>query len=170
MSDDEIEQSRMPLIDHLIELRRRLIYCVVGIVVLFFVCYWFAPHIYQFLVQPLADALADKHEERRMIFTALHEAFFTYVKVAFFAAMFLGFPIIATQVYKFVAPGLYKTRTARLPAVPDRDAAAVLRRRGDGLLRRLSAGLEVLSQLRDDRRGRPADPARSQGRTSTCRW
>jgi sec-independent protein translocase protein TatC len=116
MSDDEIEQSRMPLIDHLIELRRRLIYCVVAIVVLFFVCYWLAPHIYQFLVQPLADALAAKHEERRMIFTALHEAFFTYVKVAFFAAMFLGFPIIATQVYKFVAPGLYRhERRAFLP-------------------------------------------------------
>ena len=116
MSDDDIEQSRMPLVDHLVELRRRLIYCVAGIVGLFFVCYWFAPHIYQFLVQPLADALAAKHEERRMIFTALHEAFFTYVKVAFFAAMFLGFPIIATQVYKFVAPGLYKhERRAFLP-------------------------------------------------------
>src|SRR5512147_319626 len=98
----------MPLVDHLIELRRRLIYCVAAVVVLFFVCYWFAPHIYQFLVQPLADALAAKHEERRMIYTALHEAFFTYVKVAFFAAMFLGFPIVATQVYKFVAPGLYR--------------------------------------------------------------
>ena len=116
MSDDEIEQSRMPLVDHLIELRRRLISCIVGILVLFFVCYWFSPRLYQFLVQPLADALAAKHEERRMIFTALHEAFFTYVKVAFFAAMFLGFPIIATQVYKFVAPGLYKhERSAFLP-------------------------------------------------------
>jgi sec-independent protein translocase protein TatC len=116
VSDDDIEQSRMPLVDHLIELRRRLIYCVVAIVVLFFICYWLAPHIYQFLVQPLADALAAKHEERRMIFTALHEAFFTYVKVAFFAAMFLGFPIIATQVYKFVAPGLYRNeRRAFLP-------------------------------------------------------
>jgi sec-independent protein translocase protein TatC len=114
--EDDIEESRMPLLDHLVELRRRLIYCVLGIVVLFFVCYWFAPHIYQFLVQPLADALAEKHSERRMIFTALHEAFFTYVKVAFFAAMFLGFPIIATQVYRFVAPGLYRNeRRAFLP-------------------------------------------------------
>ncbi|MBK8174458.1 MAG: twin-arginine translocase subunit TatC [Rhodospirillales bacterium] len=116
MIDDELEHSRMPLLDHLIELRRRLIICVVGIVALFFVCYWMAPQIYQFLVQPLADALAAKHEERRMIFTALHEAFFTYLKVAFFAAMFLSFPIIATQVWKFVAPGLYRDeRRAFLP-------------------------------------------------------
>lgn len=115
-NEEDIEGSRMPLLDHLIELRRRLIYSVLGIVALFFVCYWFAPHIYQFLVQPLADALAAKHEERRMIFTALHEAFFTYVKVAFWAAMFLGFPLLATQLWKFVAPGLYKhERRAFLP-------------------------------------------------------
>ena len=106
--EDDIEGSRMPLYEHLIELRRRLIYCVVGILGLFIVCYWFAPQIYQFLVQPLARVLAEKHEDRRMIFTALHEAFFTYMKVAFFAAMFLAFPVIATQLWKFVAPGLYK--------------------------------------------------------------
>lgn len=105
---DELDQSRMPLIDHLIELRRRLIYCLVALIILFLVCYWFAPQIYQFLVQPLADVLHEKGGgERRMIFTALQEAFFTYVKVAFFAAMFLGFPIVATQLWKFVAPGLY---------------------------------------------------------------
>lgn len=99
----------MPLIDHLIELRRRLIYSLVGLLLLFFVCYAFAPQIYAFLVQPLADILAAKGGgERRMIYTALQEAFFTYVKVAFFAAMFLGFPLVATQVYKFMAPGLYK--------------------------------------------------------------
>ena len=90
--DEDIDASRMPLMDHLIELRRRLIWCIIGIVVLFFVCYWFAPHIYQFLVKPLANALHEKGGERRMIFTALHEAFFTYVKVAFFAAMFLVVP------------------------------------------------------------------------------
>lgn len=105
--EDEFDNSRMPLIDHLIELRRRLIYCLVALIALFLVCYWFAPQIYQFLLQPLADVLHQKGGERRMIYTALQEAFLTYIKVAFFAAMFLGFPIIATQVWKFVAPGLY---------------------------------------------------------------
>lgn len=114
--DEDIDAGRMPLMDHLIELRRRLIWCVLGIVVMFFICYWFAPQIYQFLVKPLADQLHERGGERRMIFTALHEAFFTYVKVAFFAAIFLSFPIIATQLWKFVAPGLYRNeKQAFLP-------------------------------------------------------
>lgn len=114
--EEDIDASRMPLMDHLIELRRRLIWCILGVVVLFFICYYFSPHIYQFLVKPLADVLHEKGGDRRMIFTALHEAFFTYVKVAFFAAMFLAFPLIATQLWKFVAPGLYKNeRRAFLP-------------------------------------------------------
>lgn len=97
----------MPLLDHLIELRRRLLYSVVGLVVLFFVCYAFAADIYGFLVQPLAAILEEQGGERRMIYTALYEAFFTYIKVAFFAALFLGFPLIAGQIWMFVAPGLY---------------------------------------------------------------
>jgi len=109
LSDEEVDSASMPLLDHLVELRRRLIYCVAGLIVLFFVCYAFAPEIYGFLVQPLADILAEKGGgERRMIYTALQEAFFTYVKVAFFAAAFLGFPLIAVQLYRFVAPGLYR--------------------------------------------------------------
>jgi sec-independent protein translocase protein TatC len=113
---DDVENFRMPLVDHLIELRRRLLYALGAIVVLFFVCYAFAPHIYGFLVQPLADILAEKGGERRMIYTALHEAFFTYVKVSLFTAMFLGFPIVAAQIWKFVAPGLYRDeRRAFLP-------------------------------------------------------
>jgi len=113
---DSVESFKMPLLDHLVELRRRLMYSVLAILVLFIVSYVFATDIYGFLVQPLADILAEKGAERRMIFTALHEAFFTYVKVAFFAAMFLGFPVLAVQVWKFVAPGLYKNeRHAFLP-------------------------------------------------------
>jgi sec-independent protein translocase protein TatC len=106
---DEVEANRMPLLDHLIELRRRLMYCMAAIVGLFVISYFLAPHIYGFLVQPLAEILAQRGGERRMIYTALHEAFFTYIKVAFFTAMFLGFPIIAIQVWKFVAPGLYRS-------------------------------------------------------------
>ncbi len=114
--DDLIDSSKMPLLEHLIELRTRLLWTVVAIVVLFMGCFYFAQPIYQFLVQPLADVFHDMGRDRRMIYTALHEAFFTYVKVSFFAAMFIGFPFIACQIWLFVAPGLYKhEKSAFLP-------------------------------------------------------
>lgn len=107
--NDALEEQKMPLMDHLIELRKRLVWSVVSILLLFFVCYYFAESLYGFLVQPLADALHQHGDEhRRLIFTALHEAFFTYVKVAFFAALFLAFPFVASQLWLFIAPGLYK--------------------------------------------------------------
>ena len=116
MPNEDVDNYKMPLLDHLIELRRRLLYCVVAVIGLFFVCYAFSVEIYGFLVQPLADILADKGGERRMIYTALHEAFFTYIKVSFFAAMFIGFPLIAIQLWYFVAPGLYRNeRKAFMP-------------------------------------------------------
>ena len=98
----------MPLLDHLIELRTRLMHAAIAILVLFFICYYFSPDIYDFLVAPLADVLEEMGGERRLIFTDLHEAFFTYIKVAFFAALFLSFPFIAIQIWMFIAPGLYK--------------------------------------------------------------
>ena len=107
------EETRAPLIEHLIELRQRLLYSLVGLILTFFVTYYFAEEIFGFLVAPLADQLGTG---RRMIYTSLTETFFTYIKVAFFAAMFLSFPIIANQFYKFVAPGLYSNeRGAFLP-------------------------------------------------------
>ncbi|TVZ49392.1 sec-independent protein translocase protein TatC [Azospirillum brasilense] len=113
-SDDELEESKMPLIDHLVELRNRLMYATLAILIAFFVCYAFSDRIYNFLVQPLADILAG--QGRRMIYTGLTEAFFTYVKVAFWAGCFLSFPIVASQIWMFVAPGLYKhERKAFLP-------------------------------------------------------
>ena len=102
------DDKKMPLLDHLIELRSRLMYSVISILVLFFICYYFSPDIYNFLVAPLADVLEGMGGQRRLIFTALHEAFFTYIKVAFFAALFLSFPFIAIQIWMFIAPGLYK--------------------------------------------------------------
>ena len=111
-----IDETKAPLLDHLIELRRRLVRSFVSIIVLFFVCYFFAADIYAFLVSPLADVLAQEGGNRRLIFTALHEAFFTYIKVAFFAAIFLAFPFIAAQLWMFIAPGLYKNeKRAFLP-------------------------------------------------------
>lgn len=105
--DDTLGDQKMPLLDHLVELRRRLLHSLIAIVVLFFASYYFAPAIYGFLVQPLADILTELGGNRRLIFTGLHEAFFTYIKVSFFTALFVAFPFIAMQLWKFIAPGLY---------------------------------------------------------------
>lgn len=107
MAEDRPDEKRMPLLDHLIELRMRLIYCVVGFVACFFVAFFFKEDIFFFLVRPLAR-LMESRTGARMIFTAPQEAFFTYVKQSFFVAAFISFPIVASQVWMFVAPGLYK--------------------------------------------------------------
>lgn len=116
-NDDEahIEASRAPLLDHLIELRQRLIWSLVGFILAFLFCYVFAEQIYAFLTHPLAKAL-EGQPGRRMIYTALYETFFTYIKVAAFGALCISFPIIASQIWMFVAPGLYRNeRRAFLP-------------------------------------------------------
>jgi sec-independent protein translocase protein TatC len=114
--EQELEEGRMPLIDHLIELRNRLMYAVIAIALAFAVSYYFSDKIYAFLTQPLADALAERGADRRMIYTDLTEAFFTYLKVAFWSGFCISFPIILAQIWMFVAPGLYKNeRRAFLP-------------------------------------------------------
>ncbi len=107
---DEVEASKAPLIDHLIELRQRLIYSLTGIGIGFLICFYFATSIYNLLVWPYV--VARQGQKVEMIFTAPHEFFFTKLKLALFGAVFLAFPIIAMQVYKFVAPGLYKNERA----------------------------------------------------------
>lgn len=108
---DELEDSRAPLLDHLLELRRRLLYCIAAVAVAFFVCWYFAEDIFAFLVQPLLHA-----GQKTVIYTQVFEAFFVQVKVAFFSAMMISFPVIANQLWQFVAPGLYrKERRALLP-------------------------------------------------------
>ncbi len=102
------EEAKMPLLDHLIELRQRLMISLGSVLILFFLCYYFSENLYGFLVQPLAQIMEETGRDRRLIFTALHEAFFTYIKVSFFTAIFLAFPFVAVQVWMFVAPGLYK--------------------------------------------------------------
>ncbi len=112
--ENPIDDKQMPLLDHLIEFRNRLMVSVIALIVGFVACYIFAEHIYAFLVKPLADAL--EGENRRLIYTGLTEVFFTYMKVAFFAALFLTFPIVAGQLYLFIAPGLYRNeKRAFLP-------------------------------------------------------
>ena len=113
--EDEVEQHKMPLLDHLIELRRRLMWAIAALFAAFIGCYFVSAPIYDFLMRPLADALG--HEPgRRMIYTALHEAFLVRIKVALFAGICVAFPIIAGQLYAFIAPGLYRNeKKAFLP-------------------------------------------------------
>jgi sec-independent protein translocase protein TatC len=106
---EELEPGTMPLIEHLIELRRRLIYSMVAILAGWCVCYYFGKELLDFLIKPLGQELAPG---QHMIYTALTEAFITRVKIAFWAACFLAFPVVATQVWMFVAPGLYKNEKA----------------------------------------------------------
>ncbi|HEX9808495.1 MAG TPA: twin-arginine translocase subunit TatC [Alphaproteobacteria bacterium] len=113
--DEAADAAKMPLLDHLIELRNRLIYAIAALLAGFLVCYYFAEDIFAFLVRPLAEIYAGQ-EGRRMIFTGLTETFFTYVKVAFWAGAFVTFPVIASQLWMFVAPGLYRNeKRAFLP-------------------------------------------------------
>ena len=112
---DELEEGKMPLLDHLIELRKRLMWSILTFLIMFAPCWYFSREIYNFLAAPLAAALAGQ-SGRHFIYTDLTEAFFTNLRVAFWAAFCLAFPIIATQLWLFVAPGLYKTeRRAFLP-------------------------------------------------------
>ena len=95
-------------VSHLTELRKRLINSFIFLFVFFIICYFFSDHIYGFLVDPYAQAVQDDGTQRRLIFTALQETFLTYLKVSFFAAFFITSPFILIQVWKFIAPGLYK--------------------------------------------------------------
>lgn len=113
--DKRLDDKPMPLLDHLVELRRRLLYAGLGFLAAFVVSYIFAAEIFAFLVQPLAT-IFEGQAGRRMIFTGLTEAFFTYVKIGLFGALFISFPFLASQIWMFVAPGLYRhERRAFLP-------------------------------------------------------
>jgi sec-independent protein translocase protein TatC len=115
MTQEDIDKSAAPLLDHLIELRRRLLWSVLAILVFFVVCFYFAADIFNLLVVPYERA-AGGDASLKLIFTAPQEYFFVQVKIAFFGALFLAFPVIASQIYMFVAPGLYKNeRSAFLP-------------------------------------------------------
>jgi sec-independent protein translocase protein TatC len=109
--EESLDATKAPLMDHLIELRRRLIWCALALGVTFGLSITFAREIFAFLVQPLLRA-----GQGRLIYTNIFEAFFAEIKVAFFAAIMLSFPIVATQIWQFVAPGLYaREKKAFLP-------------------------------------------------------
>jgi sec-independent protein translocase protein TatC len=104
---DELDKSKAPLLDHLIELRRRLLWCVLFVAVAFGFCLWQARPIFGFLAQPLVKAMETMPGGARLIYTSIFEAFFAEIKVALFAALMISFPFIANQIWRFVAPGLY---------------------------------------------------------------
>jgi sec-independent protein translocase protein TatC len=107
--EDPINDKPMPLLEHLVELRRRLMWSIGAFLICFFICYHFSGRIYLFLAEPLAEIMRQRGEEPHLIYTALTEAFFTYLRVAFFGAAFISFPVIASQLWLFVAPGLYRS-------------------------------------------------------------
>ncbi len=105
MSKSDTEGS---FVSHLTELRKRLIHSFIFLFIFFIVCYFFSEYLYAFLVDPFASAVKENGLERRLIFTALQETFLTYIKVSFFTAFFITCPYILIQIWKFIAPGLYK--------------------------------------------------------------
>jgi sec-independent protein translocase protein TatC len=115
--NDPINDKPMPLLDHLIELRRRLMWSAATFLICFFIAYYFSSDIYYFLAEPLANVLREQgNPDPHLIYTQLYEAFFTKIKVAFFGGAFVAFPMIAAQLWLFVAPGLYRSeKRALLP-------------------------------------------------------
>lgn len=106
-----------PVLEHLLELRKRFIYSILVFALLTAACYPFAETIFQFLLQPLGDLLHSKNLERKLIYTGLSEAFVTYLKIALFSGFFLSFPFIACQIWLFIAPGLYQDERKILRAI-----------------------------------------------------
>ena len=110
----ELDETKAPLLDHLIELRKRLLYCIVAMVLAGSVCFYFSNYILTFLVEPLHRGFGAA--AGKLVYTKLYEAFFVQLKIAMFGGFFVSFPIIANQLWAFIAPGLYaKEKKALLP-------------------------------------------------------
>ena len=115
MNKKDSEFKEMTLIDHITELRKRLLWSFLYVLIIFVACFYYADNLFAFLANPLVK-LMDTENGQGFIYTALQEAFFTELKIAFFFAIFFAFPLIAIQIWKFIAPGLYKNeQNAFLP-------------------------------------------------------
>ncbi len=113
---DEIEDSSAPLIEHLAELRTRLIHCVVAFLIGMIICFTVATPLFNFLTRPLCDVLAERGQDCGLIFISPQEGFFVAIKVSLLGGFILAFPYIGMQMWRFVAPGLYKSeKNAFLP-------------------------------------------------------
>ena len=169
--EDVIDDKPMPLLEHLIELRRRLMWSLAAFLLAFFVCYHFSGRSVWFLAEPLAKVEERLGGSRRLIYTSLTEGFFTYLKVAMFGGAFIAFPVMATQLWLFVAPGLYRSEKTGAAAVPAGHAGAVRAGRGAGLLFRVPVRLGFfLSFQTPQRRRRAADRAGAAGRRNISTW
>jgi sec-independent protein translocase protein TatC len=104
---EQIEATRAPLLEHFAEFRRRVLICLAALAVSFGLCYFWSAEIYQFLLHPLAEVMPPG-EGRRLIYTSLPEAFFTYMSLSFYTGLMFAFPVISWQLYSFIAPGLYR--------------------------------------------------------------
>ena len=145
--EDPIDDKPMPLLDHLIELRRRLMWSLAAFLVGFFVCYYFSGAIYEFLAAPLAHCCAMGGSQRPMIYTGFTEGFFTYLKVAMFGGAVHRLPDHRDAALAVRGARAVPQREAGAAAVPGGHAGAVPDGRGAGLLLHLSGGLELLRQL-----------------------
>tara|TARA_B100001123_G_scaffold232061_1_gene260648 strand:- start:122 stop:877 length:756 start_codon:yes stop_codon:yes gene_type:complete len=115
MNPKNTKLEEMSLLDHITELRKRLLWSFLYIIIVFVICFYFATDLFSFLAKPLVD-LMDTESGQGFIYTALQEAFFTELKIAFFFALFFSFPLVAIQIWKFIAPGLYRNeKKAFLP-------------------------------------------------------
>ena len=106
--EDDYNQNQSSIIEHIIELRSRIIKSLIFFIIAFIISYLNASKIYNFLIQPYIIALGSNIGNKRLIFTALQETFITYLKLSFFSAFFFSFPVFLIQIWKFIAPGLYK--------------------------------------------------------------
>ena len=155
----EIEASRAPLLEHLIELRARLIKSLIAFVLMFFACFFFSRDIYNVLVYPYVSVVGAQNAE--LIATHFLEQVFTNIKLSVFGAAFLAFPVIATQIYAFVAPGPLSQRAQGVPALSRRHADLLPSRRPGGLLPGDAAADQVLGIA-------PAGRAWPASRRSSC--
>ncbi len=114
MTEKHIEESSAPLLDHLVELRSRLIRAILAFIVAMMACFAVAEPIFDFLAAPMKEAILRKGRDPSLIFTGAHKVFFTYVQVSMFGGFFFAFPFIANQLWRFVAPGLYKNEQKAL--------------------------------------------------------
>lgn len=109
LTQQPLTEDKTNVVNHLLELRKRLMLCFGALALMTMICYFFRDHILSVLIQPLNDAMAmDTESTHRLIYTSMTEAFFTALKISFLTALFLTLPVILIQVWKFVAPGLYK--------------------------------------------------------------
>ncbi len=162
--EDPINDKPMPLLDHLVELRKRLMWSIGAFFIAFIISYYFSNRIYFFLAEPLANVLREQGQpDPHLIYTQLYEAFFTRIKVAFFGGAVHRLPDHRQPDLAVRRPRPVPQREARAAAVPGRHPGPVPARRGAGVLFRLPLRLEVLRQLP------VARPAAAACRSSCCR-